>query len=256
MKRAISVSLLIAVVALSVGTVGCASKPKKGVTYLPPASSAPPTQPAPKPNPVIVPDNQAANPQPVAQPAQPAQPVAQPVKTAAQPQQPPVVPPANPLAQDNNPQAGKLQDLPKETPFDETKLKDGIAAAPLETFEGMQQDPDKFKSETVYFDFDRSTVKPGEVSKVETVAKYLKEVPDDAILVDGHCDERGTEEYNRALGERRALAVREYLVRLGIGAERIRTRSWGEGKPAVIGQGESAYSKNRRGEFILLLPQK
>lgn len=254
MKRAISVSLLIAVVALSVGTVGCASKPKKGVTYLPPASAAPPTQQAPKPNPPIMPDNQAGNPQQGGQPVQPAQP-AQPVKTAANPQQP-VVPPATPLTQDNGPQAGKLQDLPKDKPFDETAFKDGIAAAPIETFEGMQQDPDKFKSETVYFDFDRSTVKAGEASKVETVAKYLKEVPDDAILVDGHCDERGTEEYNRALGERRALAVREYLVRLGIGAERIRTRSWGEDKPAVIGQDESAYSKNRRGEFILLLPQK
>jgi peptidoglycan-associated lipoprotein len=255
MKRAISVSLLIAVVALSVGTIGCASKPKKGVTYLPPASSAPPTAVAPKPNPVIVPPDQGTSPQQAQQPVtQPPVTQQQPVKPVT-PVQPPVTP-GQPLTKDTGPQANTLKDLPVDQPIDETKFKDGIEAAPRDLFEGMQQDPDKFKSETVYFDFDRSTVKSGEASKVETVAKYLKEVPDDAILVDGHCDERGTEEYNRALGERRALAVREYLVRLGIGAERIRTRSWGEDKPAVMGQDEAAFSKNRRGEFILLLPQK
>jgi peptidoglycan-associated lipoprotein len=72
--------------------------------------------------------------------------------------------------------------------------------------------------------------------------------------VEGHCDERGTEGYNLSLGERRALAVRTYLVNLGISADRVYTISFGEARPAVDGHTEAAWSKNRRGEFILLLP--
>ena len=112
-----------------------------------------------------------------------------------------------------------------------------------------------FKSETVYFDFDRSVVKASEKGKVETVANYFKDHPTEKLQIEGHCDERGTEEYNRALGERRALAVREYLVNLGVAADRIFTLSWGEDKPADPGHDEAAWSKNRRGEFILLKPK-
>ena len=69
------------------------------------------------------------------------------------------------------------------------------------------------------------------------------------VLIEGHCDERGTDEYNLALGERRALAVRRYLVALGISADRLHTISYGEEKPAVLGSDEAAWSKNRRAEF-------
>lgn len=99
----------------------------------------------------------------------------------------------------------------------------GIATTGLETFEGMATDREVFKANTVYFDFDRSTVRPGEMPKAQDVGNYLKSNPANKLLIEGHCDERGTEEYNRALGERRALALREVLVNLGIGAERIRT---------------------------------
>ena len=75
------------------------------------------------------------------------------------------------------------------------------------------------------------------------------------ILVEGHCDERGTEEYNRALGERRALSVRDRLVELGVGADRIRTMSLGEDRPADPGFSGDAYQANRRGEFVLLKPK-
>ena len=78
----------------------------------------------------------------------------------------------------------------------------------------------------------------------------------DAVRVEGNCDERGTEEYNRALGERRALALREELVRLGVDPSRVDTVSYGEDKPVDPGHDESAWRKNRRGDFILLSPPK
>jgi peptidoglycan-associated lipoprotein len=123
---------------------------------------------------------------------------------------------------------------------------------PLNTWQPSPEQP--FRSDTVYFDFDKSTVKPSEVSKIETVANGMKSHAGKALRIEGHCDERGTEEYNRSLGERRAQAVREHLVRLGMDAQLIDTVSYGEDKPAESGHNEAAWSKNRRGEFILLDP--
>ncbi|HYE33608.1 MAG TPA: peptidoglycan-associated lipoprotein Pal [Methylomirabilota bacterium] len=120
--------------------------------------------------------------------------------------------------------------------------------------DGWIPNRERFASQTVYYDYDRSNIKAGEASKVDAVAEYLKSEPNNRIEIEGHCDERGTEEYNRALGERRALAVRELLVSKGIPAERISTVSFGENKPAVEGQDESSWAKNRRAEFILLTP--
>ena len=132
----------------------------------------------------------------------------------------------------------------------------GIPTGDRPIFDGdWEMNTDFFKSNTIYFDFDRSDVKSAERVKVEEVGLYLQRESRNGILVDGHCDERGTEEYNRALGERRALSVREYLVSLGIDANRVYTRSFGEDMPAVPGQNEAAYAKNRRGEFILLIPR-
>lgn len=108
-----------------------------------------------------------------------------------------------------------------------------------------------FKAYTVRFDFDSSAVKSSEKSKVAAVAEYLKSHPQDALEVDGHCDERGTEEYNRSLGERRALALREQLVGLGIDPALIDTVSYGKDRPVAPGHDESAWKQNRRGEFLL-----
>lgn len=118
------------------------------------------------------------------------------------------------------------------------------------------QNREIFAKDTVYFDFDRSAVRASERVKVEEVGTYLKGAPNTILLIEGHCDERGTEEYNRALGERRALSLREYLVNYGIPAERIQTISYGEDKPADLGHDDSAWAKNRRGEFILLTPRQ
>jgi peptidoglycan-associated lipoprotein len=123
-------------------------------------------------------------------------------------------------------------------------------------YEDMIPDRSVFAQDTVYFDFDRSSVKDAEKIKVENVASYLKSNRANKVLVEGHCDDRGTEEYNRALGEKRALSLREALVKLGINATRIRTLSYGEDKPAVPGAAdEGGWSKNRRGEFVLLVPK-
>ncbi len=121
-------------------------------------------------------------------------------------------------------------------------------------YANYKRDAEIFKQDTVYFAFDSSTVRPAEKSKIAKVADNLKANPKSAVEVDGHCDERGTEEYNRALGERRALAVREELARLGVEATRVVTKTFGKDMPADPGHNEAAWSKNRRGEFILLTP--
>jgi peptidoglycan-associated lipoprotein len=121
---------------------------------------------------------------------------------------------------------------------------------------GWSEDRDALKTETVYFDYDSSTIKSSEKSKIDSVTSYLKSNTSVAVKVEGNCDERGTEEYNRALGERRALAVREYLVNSGIAAERVDTTSYGEDKPAVQGHDEAAWKLNRRDEFVVLTAPK
>lgn len=133
---------------------------------------------------------------------------------------------------------------------------DGIPLTGARSIEGRPQDREKYKAETVYFDYDRANVKASEASKVQEVANRFKtEPPETDLLVEGHCDERGTEEYNRSLGERRALAVRELLVAAGVPADRVHTLSFGKDKPADPGHNESAWRKNRRAEFILVLPK-
>ena len=104
--------------------------------------------------------------------------------------------------------------------------------------------------QTVYFDFDRSEIRPDARSALKTNAQVLKENKDwGVVTIEGHCDERGSEEYNLALGERRANEVKRYLVDLGVPSSRLRTVSFGEARPAVPGRDESAWRYNRRSEF-------
>jgi len=113
------------------------------------------------------------------------------------------------------------------------------------------RDHEIFKANTVHFDYDSSVVKSGEKSKVQGVVDYLKANPADAVEIEGHCDERGTEEYNRSLGDRRALALREVLASMGIDPMRVDTISYGKDRPVDTGKREAAHRKNRRGEFVL-----
>lgn len=142
------------------------------------------------------------------------------------------------------------------TPFNPDPT--GTGGIPLGTTDRStwNEDHETFKAEVVYFDFDKSNVRPDQVGKVKAVAERFRTMAAKALRIDGHCDERGTEEYNRALGERRALAVREALIKEGVAADLIDTRTYGEERPAEPGHNEAAWSKNRRGEFILLSPPK
>ena len=119
----------------------------------------------------------------------------------------------------------------------------------------MNQDRAALAAQTVFFDFDSSVVKGAEKAKVDAVASALRSDTAAKLLIEGHCDERGTEEYNRSLGERRALALRENLAVLGVDPMRVKTISYGEDKAADPGHDESAWRQNRRGEFVLLHPK-
>lgn len=108
---------------------------------------------------------------------------------------------------------------------------------------------DRATLKTIYFDYDKSNIRPEYQPVLENISKWLAKNAEQQLLIEGHCDERGTDEYNLALGERRALAVRRYLVALGVLSDRLHTISYGEEKPAVSGSDEAAWSKNRRAEF-------
>ena len=105
--------------------------------------------------------------------------------------------------------------------------------------------------DTVLFSYDSFQIASREVAKVERVADYMRSNARVRLITEGHCDERGSREYNMSLGEHRALAVRAHLVGLGIGGDRIQTRSYGEEKPLDAGHDDSAWNRNRRVEFAL-----
>lgn len=103
---------------------------------------------------------------------------------------------------------------------------------------------------TIYFAYDQDRIGASEQMKLEKVADYLLQHKNIFLIVEGHCDERGSAEYNRALGERRALSVKQYMTNLGIADNRIKTISYGEERPAVMGTTPEIFSKNRRAELI------
>jgi len=136
------------------------------------------------------------------------------------------------------------------------------SAAPLESYEPYEptgavplgertagewvEDP---ALETVYFDYDQFQLKEDASRTLNQNAQYLQRNPNIRVRVEGHCDERGTDQYNLALGENRSLSVREYLISMGIDPSRIDVFSYGEYEPAVQGTGESSWRWNRRAEF-------
>jgi peptidoglycan-associated lipoprotein len=115
----------------------------------------------------------------------------------------------------------------------------------------LQSEALAFESEPIYFDFDESILKPEARAVLDKKAAWLRKNPQYALRIEGHCDERGTSEYNVALGEKRAVSAAEYLRQLGIPASRISTISYGEERPADPSHTEEAWAKNRRAEFRL-----
>jgi peptidoglycan-associated lipoprotein len=116
---------------------------------------------------------------------------------------------------------------------------------------GSQDDLVVNVGDRVFFDTDRSTVRNDGRAVLDKQAAWLKQYPQNVVTVEGHADERGTREYNLALGNRRATAVKNYLVATGINPNRITTISYGKERPAVVGSNEQAWSQNRRAVTVV-----
>lgn len=115
--------------------------------------------------------------------------------------------------------------------------------------EDMRMAQQTIQSSKVYFEYDKFDLKDEYKITLKAAAGALKHYPRWRVLISGHCDERGTEEYNLALGEKRARAVYEFLIVLGVSSSRLKIVSFGEEQPAIMGNNEAAWAKNRRAEF-------
>ncbi|MCI0607166.1 peptidoglycan-associated lipoprotein Pal [bacterium] len=109
--------------------------------------------------------------------------------------------------------------------------------------------------QSIFFDYNRFDIRDDQTPALQANANILRNNPVVSVTLEGHCDERGTEEYNLALGERRAKAVKDYLVSLGIAPERIQTISYGESRPFAFGHNEDSWQENRRAQSVVLKMQ-
>jgi peptidoglycan-associated lipoprotein len=116
---------------------------------------------------------------------------------------------------------------------------------------GSKEDFAQNVGDRVFFDTDKSSIKPEGQQTLQRQAEWLKRYPNVTVTVEGHCDDRGTREYNLALGERRATAVSRALVALGVQPNRVKTISYGKERPAVLGDNEAAWAQNRRGVTVI-----
>ncbi len=124
-----------------------------------------------------------------------------------------------------------------------------VPADPTPAVDYRTMQPAEYGIEDVFFAFDRYDLDDAALATLTRNARILRERAEVTIMVEGHCDERGTVEYNLALGEKRAKAVRDHLVRLGIPSERLRVTSYGESRPFALGSNEKAWAQNRRAHF-------
>lgn len=150
------------------------------------------------------------------------------------------------------PAPGTGESAVKETPVTEAPAAPMMTAKEAEAARGVavtQEKPSQF--EDVRFDFDKSTLREDGKRICQQVAAYMKSNPRATLVIEGHCDERGTAEYNLALGERRATAVKSYLESLGVPKAAISTVSFGKERPLDPGHNEDAWAKNRRAHFLL-----
>ena len=147
----------------------------------------------------------------------------------------------------------QTQEQPKVEKVEEPKVQE-----PQLTEEDMflQKSLDQINREkplgTIYYDYDRAIIRDDAKSTLEANASWLKKFRSAKILVEGHCDERGTEEYNLALGEKRAKAAQDYLLSLGVGSDRLKIISYGKSQPINPGHDESAWQMNRRAQFLVI----
>jgi len=129
-------------------------------------------------------------------------------------------------------------------------------AGEAESFLSAEQINARRLLRVIHFDYDSAEIRGDQRATLQANADWLREHPNVRILIEGHCDERGTREYNLALGDQRAQAATAYLTSLGIGAHRIETISYGEENPVAMGEGEQFWSQNRRGEFVAVTSEQ
>jgi len=135
-----------------------------------------------------------------------------------------------------------------------TKKREAEAKAKVDEEKARQERRvAKVEAESIYFDFDKSFIRLEYRSVLKEKAVFLKDNPGIHIRIEGNCDERGTSEYNLALGERRANSAAKFLVSLGISPDRIETISYGEERPLAVGSGEGAWAQNRRDDFVVIV---
>jgi len=161
-------------------------------------------------------------------------------------------PAKSPVGAETVPAPGELGPIPGgdtdiagPTPFS-SKSPEGLAASA----DSFGEPIPGLNFPTIYFAYDQDQVGASERVKLEKVADYMTKYAGVGVIIEGHCDERGSAEYNRALGERRALSVKQYLVGLGVPDARLKTISYGEERPAVTGTGPAVFTKNRRAELV------
>jgi peptidoglycan-associated lipoprotein len=135
-------------------------------------------------------------------------------------------------------------------------LREKMAATPVtpqpETAQARGAAQEKASPlQDIFFDFDKSSIRADMKKSLAENIRWLKANPTTSIIIEGHCDERGTVEYNQGLGQRRAASVKNYLVAAGISAKRIKVVSYGKERPFVTGHDESAWKWNRRAHFVL-----
>ncbi len=132
-----------------------------------------------------------------------------------------------------------------------TSAAASAAPAVAQIVPGTQRDLVVNVGDRVFFGFDQSDLSSEARSTLELQAAWLQKFPAVRVTVEGHADERGTREYNLALGERRAAAVKDYLVALGVAPGRVNTISYGKERPAAVGSNETAWAQNRRGVMVV-----
>ncbi len=131
-----------------------------------------------------------------------------------------------------------------------------VGAADKDGWREADPSGNRLNMPVIYFAYDSDYLVPSETANLDKIANYMSDKPTLGLVIEGHCDQRGTEEYNRALGERRANAIRTYLEKRGVPGNRIKTLSFGEDKPAVTGNGEDIWKQNRRGVPVpMIIPQ-
>ncbi|HWR58443.1 MAG TPA: peptidoglycan-associated lipoprotein Pal [Thermodesulfovibrionales bacterium] len=138
----------------------------------------------------------------------------------------------------------KPKTVPQKVTDDEVKVETREVAPKVEEIPGMFKD--------VYFDYDKYHIREDAKTTLKAVADYLIKNSANKMLVEGHCDDRGTSEYNLGLGDKRAKAVKDYLISLGVPSSRIDSISYGKEKPLCNDQKEDCWAKNRRAHFVIL----